>query len=185
MRFKVMSCYSDVRLYIISNSSLKSSEALNDLVKFIVKKEYDIECEVIYDQQGKPYIISSMGLFMSKSSWEEMSVVCLSKYRVGVDVQGKINLSELFSNNILKIAKLLKLECGKTTAEESVYASWAMIESYVKMYGGSVLDMVLNLIHFKDIETYIERLCLCQFINIRINGMFVAICIDKVPYSAC
>lgn len=114
------------KLYIFKNTS--SSEVL----KKVLNENNIDDYEVIYNDNGKPYIKNNIYYF-NISNKDDITVLLLSDYECGVDIE-KIKYNEKIVNKYYN-KKEQRLVNKAKKKEEAFTKIWVKKESYIKMLG--------------------------------------------------
>ena len=113
----------------------RQSEISRELLARGLFMEYGVEHdEIIRNSFGKPSLRNHRDIHFSISHCSGAVVVCLSDYRVGIDIERVRRFDPLVANRILNEEEILNLSLQ---ADQDLYFTriWTLKESYVKAIG--------------------------------------------------
>ena len=99
----------------------------------VLKRDYSIEeiPEILRDEMGKPYFVGG-GIHFNVSHSEGYLAIAVSKYSVGVDIQGPKNIREGMYKKVVQPAEA---ELIGQEREQDFLRLWTLKESFVKAEG--------------------------------------------------
>lgn len=134
--------------YTINNKYYKNkySYAEHYLIRFGLKKYFNIlHYELYYTSNGKPYLDNEINISISHDN--DIVIVALSKYKIGVDIQYYRNIDDKYINEFIRLLKI----SNKT----KLFVDFSKKEAIIKLEGKKLKD--INSLSLNDYNYIIKR----------------------------
>ena len=146
----------------------------------ILKRDYHIEemPELLKDEMGKPYFADGE-IHFNVSHSEEYLAIAVSKYPIGVDIQGPKNIREGMYKKVVQPAEA---ELIGQEREQDFLRLWTLKESFVKAEGRGLRIPMKEYYMEKEKDRYFVNYGgqrMCWAFNIEetlIKGYFISVC---------
>ena len=146
----------------------------------VLKRDYSIEeiPEILRDEMGKPYFVGGE-IHFNVSHSEGYLAIAVSKYSVGVDIQGPKNIREGMYKKVVQPAEA---ELIGQEREQDFLRLWTLKESFVKAEGRGLRIPMKEYYMEKEKDRYFVNYGgqrMCWTFNIEetlIEGYFVSVC---------
>ncbi len=142
------------KIYIRENTSS------NELLKEILNNVYHIkDYEIVYNENGKPYLKDIPNLFFNISNKDNITVCVFSRVEVGIDIE-KVTYIEGVAKRICNDREWQKL--SRDANKEYLFTKlWVLKESYLKMLGEGLSYGMKNI----DTNTIEDKVELIEYKN--------------------
>lgn len=128
--------------FAVANSLTAKRELETKGKEFLMKKLLDQDCQINYDDKGKPYLMGDTRHISVSHSHDKLAVIVNEQEATGIDI-------ELIRDKVLRIKhKFLTIEeladAGDDVEKLLIY--WAAKETLYKIYGLKEVDFIEHLL---------------------------------------
>lgn len=161
------------KIFYTQKNKFPSTE---DALRYILPRYFDRENAEIYrNENGKPYLTDSQGLFFSVSHTKEMLFLAFSDENVGID-------AELLEREIrleLLLKRFPQEERLEIFDKRDFLRHWVVKESAVKWLGGTLARDLDKLLFYKN-ELFYNDVQIPVFLTLKeISGHILCVCGER------
>lgn len=161
------------KIFYTEKQNFASTE---DALRFLLPRYFDItDTEIYRNENGKPFLRNTQGLFFSVSHTKEALILAFSDENVGVD--GELCNREIHLNTLLK--QFPQEERTEIKNERDFLRHWVVKESAVKWLGGTIAKDLHKLLFVKN-ELFYDGIQIPVFLTQKeIFGHFLCVCGER------